>query len=233
MSDMELSDCCIISCGVGGWYPRGVDRLSQSLIEHKWKGASIFFRSLPVGCPPHEQDPYAFKIHAINQAIQKGYKKILWLDASVWAIQDPEPFFRYIRKHGYYFFKTGYNCAQSCNDKILEYVGKTRDEAEQMTEAATGCIGLDLDKKISKAFFRNWIQFMKDGAFHGSRLHDNQSKDPRFLFHRQDQSAASLIINHLGMKINDPGDWVAYTAHKQYYGTEVNKSTLTFLIQGM
>lgn len=230
---MVLSDCCIISCGVGGWYPRGIDRLSTSLIEHQWKGASLFFRNYPLGCPTHEVSPYAFKIHALNQAIQKGFTKILWLDASIWAIKDPAPFFEYIKKHGYYFFKTGYNCAQSCNDRILDYIGKSRDEAEKMTEAATGCVGLDLKNHFGREFYMNWIKFMKDGMFHGSRLHDDQSKDPRFLFHRQDQSAASLIINHFKMKINDPGDFIAYTAHKQYFGTETDKNKLTFLIQGM
>lgn len=224
----------IISVGVGGWYPKGIRRLRTSLKEVGYTGDTIFWEGiLPPFAMPHGIDPYGFKIRAFEFAMQKGYTKILWLDASIWAIKNPDKFFEYITQHGYYTFKTGYNVAQSCSDKALNIALVTRDEAEGMTEAASGCIGVDLNNDVAKQAVNEWINNYRLGIFNGSRLHDNQSLDSRFLFHRQDQSAWSLAVNKLGMKINDSGDWVAYKAHDSYFQNKVNHDTLTFLIEGM
>jgi hypothetical protein len=228
------SNNCIISVGVGGWYPKGIRRLRNSLKAVGYNGDTLFWEGvLPPGARPHDEDPYGFKIHAFNFAIQKGYTKILWLDASVYAIKNPSKFFDYISEKGYYTFKTGYNVAQSCSDAALKLAGVARDEAEEMTEAASGCIGVDMSNETANASIGIWEAYHESGMFNGSRQHDNQSDDPRFLFHRQDQSAWSIAVNKLGMNINDSGDYIAYKAHDQYYTTEINNTTLTFLIEGM
>lgn len=228
------SDNCIVSVGVGGWYPKGIQRLRRSLKVCGYDGDVLFWEGvLPPDAKPHSEDPYGFKIHALKHAISKGYKRVLWLDASIWAIKNPNKMFEYIEQHGYYCFKTGYNIAQSCNDKALDACLITRDQAEGMTEAASGCIGLNMQNNQALAAWLLWHHYYNEGLFHGSRNHDGQSTDPRFLFHRQDQSAWSIAVNKLGMKINDSGDWVAYKAHNEYFQNQINHETLTFLIEGM
>jgi hypothetical protein len=224
---MNAEKCCIISVGCGNWYPQGIERLEKSLNFHGWGGAEFLQTYLPEGSPSHAENPYAFKVYAFEQAIQKGFTHIVWLDASFWAVKNPMPLFDYIEDNGYFFFKTGYNLAQSCSDEILNYAKIHRDHAERINEGATGCIALNFKHEKAKAFFFRWREYMEAGMFRGSRFHAGQSKDPRFLFHRQDQSAASLVMNELEMIPSEGGKFEAY------YNSDYKGTDNIFFISGM
>ena len=136
----------IISCGVGGWYAAGIDRMERSLIYHGYGGDMLFWRDeYPEGCPPHNENPYAFKIYAFREAFKRGYKIVVWLDCSFWAIKNPMPILDIINEHGLFAFRSGYNCAETCPDNLLYDVGITRDVAEQIPETATGIVGINID----------------------------------------------------------------------------------------
>jgi len=216
---------CIINAAIGSWYPKGQQRLHGSLLFHGFNWDILTWTDWPndnfdKGCN------YNVKAAAFEEAIQQGYTHILWLDSSVWAVKDPNPIFDIINEFGYYFWSNGYNCAQECSDKCLEYFGTSRDEAEKMPVASTSMFGVNITNPIGKEFIERFIQSSKDGVFHGSRFHDGQSSDPRFLHHRQDQSAASIILNQLGCKIHAPGEYSCY------YSPVMQESVL-FTMRGM
>jgi hypothetical protein len=181
----------------------------------------------PEGCPTHEDFPYYMKIAAFEAAIAKGYTHILWVDASFFAVSNPMPMFDIINDQGFWFFSSGYNLAQSVNDKSLSFAGRTRDEAEQQTEWASGCVGVNLENPNGKALYEKWKFYMDCGLSRGSRLHDNQSADPRFLFHRQDQSCLNLAIWDLGLRNDRVEDMVAYK------GTNYNPDKIIWFIQSL
>jgi hypothetical protein len=133
-----------------------------------------------------------------------------------------------IHDKGYYFWTSGYNCAQTCSDRCLDYFGVTRDEAEKMNEASTSMFGLNLRTEEGNEFVRRFLQAAKDDVFKGSREHDGQSSDPRFLFHRQDQSAASIIANQMGMNITPPNILSSY-----YHGGQPQNKSVVFVMRGM
>ena len=135
--------------------------------------------------------------------------------------------FDIINEQGFYFFSTGYNLAQSVNDVALNYVGKTRDEAENQTEWASGCVGINLLNPKGKELYEKWKYFMDAGLSRGSRLHGNQSQDERFLFHRQDQSCLNLAIWDMGIKNEKGLDMVSYK------GTGFNEKELIWFIGGI
>jgi len=204
---------CIISVGKGGWYPEGVERLEKSLNYHGFTGDVITWkRRLPPNSPTHKENPYAFKTYAFRWAVEQGYTHIMWLDSSAWVIKNPSQIFDIINEQGHYFWGSGHNCAQTCNDKSLEYFGITRDQAEVMHDLSSGLVGLNITNERSKQFLGLWLEACDNGIFKGSRLHDGQSQDPRFCFHRQDQSCASIIANQLGMKIDQPNILCGYYA---------------------
>ena len=63
---------------------------------------------------------------------------------------------------------------------------------------------------VAVLIYEGWKKYMDMGLSKGSRLHDNQSADKRFLFHRQDQSCLNLSIVDAGV-INENGlDMVSY-----------------------
>lgn len=220
-------DLTIINYGSPGGYQNISERLEQSLIKHAPNAQRMIFKGvLPEGSPEHSENPYAFKIYAFEQAIKAGHKKIMWLDSSFYAVKNIQPLYDYVTEHGFHFFRTGYNLAQSVNDRTLKYAGVTRNDAEQMEEYASGMVAFDFDKPICRLVYNDWRDFMQKGYFKGSRVHDNQSQDPRFLFHRQDQSCLSLAMHRHGMRMND-------TEMVAYFGGNYNKEKILMFIKGI
>ncbi len=217
---------CIINANTGdSWYPSGSERLKRSLIYHGFSGDILIWNCFP-NDEFNKSMPYNVKASAFSEAIKLGYTHILWLDSSAWAIQNPDKIFDIINEQGYYFWSSGYNCAQTCSDNCLKYFSITRDQAELFPDCGTGMIGINIENPYAKEFITQWLKSAKEGVFAGSRLHDNQSCDPRFLFHRQDQSCASIIINKLNLKITSPNIYLSY------YTPNQNESTL-FTLKGM
>lgn len=209
--DLTNNKCVIINCGVHGWYGAGSKRLQKSLNYVGWGGDTIIYSGeYPPDCPPHEELPYYMKIATFEQAILRGYTHILWVDSSFWAVETPMKMFDIINEQGYWFFSTGYNLAESINDESLLFVNKSRDEAELRTEWASGCVGINLENPNGKALYEKWKYYMDNGLSRGSRLHDNQSADPRFKFHRNDQSCLNLAAWDLDLKNTKGLDMVSY-----------------------
>lgn len=214
----------IISAGTGHWYPRGINRLRRSLIHHGFAGEILTWTDFP-NDRYDKSCPYTIKAAAFDSAIEAGFTHILWCDASFWAINYVEPLFDIINHDGYYLLQSGYNAAQSCSDSCLNYFNVSRDEAELIPDSATGAIGINLSNPIAKQFIDDFRKAALDRVFHGSRHHAGQSADPRFLFHRQDQSAATIIAHKLGMKLHSFGE------HVDYYPVKNDKCI--FAIKGM
>lgn len=225
---MESNNTIIISAGIGGWYAKGIHRLETSLNFVGWPYAVKTWKDeYPEGSHNHKDVPYYFKISAFEWAIKQGYRKILWVDSSLWAVRSPIPIFGRAEEQGYFAFRSGYNMAQSTNDIALKAANISRDEAEKINEYASGCVGINLDNPSGKALYQLWKNYMDIGLSKGSREHDNQSKDKRFLFHRQDQTCLSLAMHKLGLTSQKDMDYVAY------FGSEHNKDKVLFFIQGM
>ncbi len=206
---MASNKDCIINVALGYWYPKGQARLLESLRIVGWNGVTRSW----VSWPNDNYDKtcaYNCKAAAFEESIKSDLSRYLWLDCSFWAIHDPQEIFDIIQRDGYYFVNDGYNCAQTCSDACLKYFNITRDEAELIPGIASGIMGIDISNPIGKQFIYEFIRASKAGVAAGSRLHDGQSKDPRFLFHRQDQSVASLIIGKMGLHRHDWGDHASY-----------------------
>jgi hypothetical protein len=228
--DLTTSKACIISCGIGGHYRVGIDRLARSLNFVGWGGHTMFWKDYPEGCPKHEgAGQYNFKLHAFEAAFAAGYTVVLWADSSIYAVQNPMPVFDYINEHGLYFFKTGYSLAQTATDALLQGARTTRDEVMNVSEFATGLVGINIENPKGKEFFKRWRYAMHWGLFNGNRVHDkSDSEDPRFLFSRQDQSAASMALHKMNVKTaGEDRDWTAY------FSTKCNPERVIFFIQGL
>jgi hypothetical protein len=198
----------IINAAVGGHYAKGQKRLEGSL-------SAVGFSGVFVGWDHHPwkgyANPYTVKAACFEGILRNEFRFIVWMDCTVIALRDLSPLFDHIERHGHYLASSGYNAAQTCTDRQLEAVGIGRTTAEAIPDTATGCIGIDTQNERAMAFLREWIEWGKSGLFDGSRLHDwRDSQDPRFLFGRQDQSAATLLAWKHGMKLEHLGGLTAY-----------------------
>ena len=193
---------CIINFA-SGRYVKGQDRLSESLLKVGFDGTFLSWtKEESIGSPLHKDNPYAFKIYCFEHAMKAGYTKILWVDASIWAVKPLDPIWKHLAKHGHMKQYAGHLCGTWDNDRCLEYFGITRDEAMDMEmQGNGGFFALDFDTEIAQQFFLRWRQAMLDGIFKGSWNNDNncESSDPRCKGHRHDMLCGSIIANQLKM----------------------------------
>ena len=196
-----MKDKVIINLATGN-YIVGQDRL-RSTLSGFYDGDILFFTDeSQFSSPTHKENPYAFKTYAFQHALNLGYKKILWLDASIYAIKDITPVWDIIEKNGYIMQEAGWNCGQWSNDKSLEYFGLTRDDAMKMPMYGNaGLLGLDFNKELPKIFFERWHKASQDGIFKGAWSNNakTESNDILCLGHRHDMSVGSIIANLLDM----------------------------------
>lgn len=218
---------CIVSVGIGHHYGPSLERLKQSLNFHGWAGGVITWSDeYPPDSPSHEENPYAFKLYAIHEAVKRGYTHILYVDASFYAVADPMPIFDFINDKGVYAFRTGYNVANTATDLVLSSIDMNRDEAEGIVEYAGGAIGFNFFNPDAQKIHCLWKEYYEKGLFKNSRNHDNQSADPRFKHARQDQTMLSIAIYKAGVTIKE-------TEFVAYYGGGFNKENLVFFIKGI
>lgn len=194
---------CVINVAIGGHYPGEQKRLGDSLKEHNFDGDFLTWTDFPNN-NYNKQNRYNCKAAAFEEVLKRGYTQILWLDAPAVLRKPLTPIFDKISTDGYCtILNHSYNCAQTCSDKCLEYYGISRDKAETFQEHASGIIGINYNHPNGKKLLDMFIKGCKEGACDGSRLHDNQSSDKRFLFHRQDQSVLSMAANIIGLPPNE------------------------------
>lgn len=199
---------CVASFGMGGWYPRGVQRLRESLEPYPYE--LIAPPDYPEGCPNHYTIPYAFKIYVIRQAAER-YPVVLWIDASGWIQHNPAPIFDLIRKEGVMIMhNSGQVNGHWCSDRQLEAFGYTRDEAMLQPHVSSGLIGFDFSSTRGADIFEQWAAAMPlfKGAWRNT--HQTESKDPRCLGSRHDQSAIALIAVKNGITLTEPDGIVSF-----------------------
>src|ERR1700685_1812253 len=158
---MKNKKCVVSFANQIGSYIKNLSRLSESLSNFtnpNFDGDFLgFIGEASCGAEPHQTVPYGFKIHAINRAIEQGYKQILWLDSSAFAIKNIQPIFDRIEETGFAFQDAGHWLGHWANDFTLNYFGITRDEAMEMRMIGNaGFLGLNFENTDAIEFFKKW-----------------------------------------------------------------------------
>lgn len=221
-----MSRRCIVSfANKNGNYIHGLARLGESL-RTNFNGEFLgFIGEAAVGCPPHSEMPYGFKIYGIQKAIDAGFDQILWLDSSCFAIKNVQPIFDTIEKEGFIFQEAGHMLGTWTNDKALNHFGLTRDEAMDIKMIGNaGFLGLNMRNVQAKQFFIRWKQSYQSGMFNGAWTNANktESKDSRCKGHRHDMSCSSAIVHTMGLShlIKSGNEWLQYAGVYQQTANE-------------
>lgn len=178
--------------------------------------AELFFGGYPDGCPSHLTHQYVFKVRAMEQAIQQGFRRILWVDCRCRPIKSFQPIWDCIEQTGYYVGQQGdATLGQWCSDTALALFGISRETANEIILLRGGVFGLNLDEPEGWEIWRSYKALCDLGAFTGA--HQNQpgapitewgggklkghvSNDPAVGGHRHDESALSFALWNLGLK---------------------------------
>jgi len=156
-----------------------------------------------IGSPTHKQDPYAFKIYAIEYVRNQGYDIVIWCDSPSRLVKRIDNWIPEIERVGVYLQKDGWSNGQWANDKALEYFGKTRDEAMNISSVYACIMAFDFRHSVTSQFINQWKECCKAGLFRGlwNNNDKTESQDERCLGHRHDQTCAELIANRLNIEL--------------------------------
>jgi hypothetical protein len=171
-------------------YETGQKRLAESMAKWKQRNVDVFYfhSEEEVGAPKHSENPYAFKLYAIKKVRDMGYKKVLWLDASVVAVKDFMSIFEWIEDKGLFFEHSGWAAGQWSNQACLDYFNISREDAMKMPMYSAGFSGFDFTNPLAVQFFRNWWKAMEAGAFKGSHAD-----------HRHDMTCGGIIASKMNL----------------------------------
>lgn len=193
------SNKCIVSLATkNSQYVDGLSRLSNSLRDNA-SGIDFlgFIHESSVGAPLHIDNPYAFKVYAIQRAIEEGYDSILWLDCSVYAVAPVQPIFDIIEEQGYWFEGAGCWLGDWCNDETLKYYNIDRNESIPMVQS--GFMGFNLNHNYGQRLFSQLNYACKTGLFKGDWSN-----------HRHDQSCISAILHNNAFGFSHAPEYVQY-----------------------
>ena len=208
-----MSQRCVTNVSVGSWYPRGQDRLRRSLSDVGFDGNLLLWSGeYPPGCPTHQEQPYAFKVAALEMAIHRGMGATLWCDGSVWFIRDPSPLFKQIEENGYWIMTLGWCTSEWCMDSALPLLGVKRDDYWSVPMISATMFGFDMQSDIARKVVGYMRARVRDGSLRGPWTNEQgqASLDKRVLGHRHDQTALSVIAHKLGLNIEWHPNYLEY-----------------------
>lgn len=193
-----------------GNYVKMLARLSDSLRDNFDGDFLAWVNEAGLGCPSHQDVPFAFKIHGIQKAIDAGYEQVLWLDSSCYAVGNMQPVFDEIKANGMIFQDAGHYLRTYTNDQTLDYFGIAPDQAMNIKMIGNaGFLGFDFTNPIAIEFFEKWKKSMLDGMFNDSKANPT---DSRFKRHTWDMSCSSAIMYKMGLShlMKSGDEWLQY-----------------------
>lgn len=202
---MSESSAVIVNVACGGWYPQGQRRLFTSLVNVGFGGLTAVYHQVPDGCPDHQSNPYAFKIHALAQAraAHPEARYLLWADASMYFVRDPSPLFEAATAQGgVAAWLAGWSVGEWCCDRALPILGITREEAFTIPLVQGGLYCVDTLNPTGTKFLAEIARLATQDAFIGpwDNAGNVASRDPRVKGHRHDMPALSVTLRNLGIK---------------------------------
>ncbi len=195
---MECKRAIVNFADQSSWYPNGQRRLIESC-KNFFSGELFTFTSYDeIGSPTHKDNPYAFKLYAIEKVKNMGYDSILFLDSSIYPVREISEVFDFIEEHGHLFQKCGHPVDNWCNDNCRNYFNLSREESNGMGMFSAGFTGLNFKNETTQEFFKQWKESAEGGAFKGDWSN-----------HRHDMTSGSIIANRLKMNFEEE-HWFSY-----------------------
>jgi hypothetical protein len=193
--------CCVVTFAKYSWYPRGAERLGDSLRTNGFDGDfRLFTEFTQLKCPPHSEVPYAFKPAAIAK-VWDEYDLVLWCDAAITLLKPWARVLAFFKEHDWMLMLNGETAGHWCADSALEPLGISRAESFTTPNLMACVMGFVTASKKCQSFLQHYVAASKSGAFEGpwTNTHAEASVDARVRGHRHDQTAGAVIGHSLSM----------------------------------
>lgn len=158
-------------------------------------------------CPTHQEAPYAFKAFIIQEALDMGYKKILWADSSCIFLRNLETYWQLSEELGVILLDNpGCPEATWTADDCLQHMGCDPEFAKTFFEIDAFMMLLNFDAipSIAQTLFDRYFTHSRDSIC----LKGIQgSLRPDFKAHRHDQSIMSYFAKINNVHPLNYGAW--------------------------
>ena len=204
----------IVTVGVSGnrIFAPYLDRFERTFRQYGCADyLRIWHHEWPPGSPPHGDCHYAFKVHAVRDAVTQGATSVLWFDSSANAIRPLGPLWKRLERDGHVLVEDANALGKWTSDYTLATFGVTRDQAMEIRLMCGTCWGLDFTNERSRVFFERLLLSATPEHFNGTHISRLpgvprpgtkgalMSTDPRCAGHRSDETVMSLLAHELGM----------------------------------
>jgi len=188
-------DACIVNVATESYAEwqqimvNSINKYGEGIPVLAWRG------QLPKGSPLHGGMPYAFKAYAIKEALDQGFKKILWLDTSMYMINYWGDFWDELGKRGALFWECDTGATGFwCGDSAMNLLGKTREELFNIPLMQGGVFAFDFSDAKARKIWEFYWHHVHSGALLGlwRKEHGFVSKDSRVHGHRHDMPILSV-----------------------------------------
>lgn len=198
---------CLVSFSSKGRedYNKKLLKLLGSAVEH-WKGDYLIYSpdhelseykgiTIHKGWPKpqlfasytHDEMPYQFKMALIQQAIELGYERIVWLDTSMQLAQDITPLFRDTGVS--VFHNLGHDLYKYMSDDAQISLGIADHMLMEIPQIWGGALLFDFTKPNAIEVLETIKEYSINGSFK-----NGTSQRAEFIAHRHDQAVMSVLV---------------------------------------
>jgi hypothetical protein len=185
-----MTDPCFLSVAFGERYIEQQNRLDVSISAiypdaHMW-----WVNQYPIRSKPHLDSLYGFKVHAVQWALNKGHKKIIWLDTAC-ILQQPVDYW-FNHNQPVLAAKDDNALSKCIGDKALKYY--SNPDIIGMHLVGGSVYVFDFSHIDCQKIFDHWAKAEADGIF-GSQQEQASGK---INGHRHDESCMSMALYQNG-----------------------------------
>lgn len=186
-----MTDLIFLSVAFGVQYIEQQTRLRKSIYYTEETAARKFWvNEYPSGSKTHKESLYGFKVHAIRHALERGFRRIIWLDTAC-ILQQPVEYWFTLNQP--VLAARDDNTLDKCiGDKALKYYGNP--DIEGMHLVGGSVFVFNFNHPDCHKIFDHWAKAEADGIF-GSQQEQASGKINR---HRNDESCMSMTLYQNG-----------------------------------
>ena len=141
-----------------------------------------------------QQSLYGFKPHAIQRAIDLGYKKIIWLDPSVLPITDMKYLIDELDTNPLLIVEGDAKIVDMCNQKALNWFGFNTEDLKDVKHLGGTIYCFNFNDEKTMEVFNLWKKAEEEGIY--------GTQDEFMLGHWADETCMALAIHKVGVKRN-------------------------------
>jgi hypothetical protein len=181
----------------GPLYVEQQKRLKESILSI-YPDAPLFFWTdeLPNGSQTFQKSLYGFKPHAVNAALEKGYKQIVFFDPAVILTDRVDFYQNVIHEYGVIAVPDANKLHRFCYKKALDHFSLTKHDIMDWHLVGGSFYYFDFDLPLCHTIFNKWIDAERLGLF-GSQ---QEQASERLHGHRSDEAIMALALYTSGSR---------------------------------